>query len=76
VRLSRAGYDEPIIVNFRPVEANDAIVNADIQSGDWLHVPSARRSQLRDDMQFIGNMLGLLLSAISLIVIVNQNTGG
>jgi protein involved in polysaccharide export with SLBB domain len=72
VRLTRPGYERPIIINFRPAEANSDVVNAPLQSGDWIHVPSARRSQLRDDIQFIGGILSVLLATASLIVVIGN----
>jgi protein involved in polysaccharide export with SLBB domain len=69
VRLTRAGYDDPIIINFRPLESDYAVVNAPIQSGDWLHVPTAKRSQIREDLLFVGNILSVLIGVASLIII-------
>lgn len=72
VRLRRAGYDEPLVINFRAIEAVDEIVNAPIQSGDWIHVPAALRSQVREDLLFASNILTVLLSIASLIVIISN----
>lgn len=72
VRLTRNGYDRPIIINFRPIEASAEILNALIQSGDWIHVPPARRSQMRDDILFAGSIITVLLGVASLIFLITQ----
>ena len=73
VQLTRRGYDTPIVINFRPMEANPEMISALIQSGDWLHVPPAIRSQLREDLLFAGNILAVLIGTVSLIVLIGQN---
>jgi len=70
VQLTRRGYERPITINFRPFEADSAVINARIQSGDWLFVPPARRSQLREDILFFGNILTVLLGSVSLIILI------
>lgn len=71
VRLVRDGLSTEI--DLRPLEVRPAVLALRIQSGDWLHVPRARRSQRRDDITFIGSILSTLLSVASLIVIAGQN---
>jgi protein involved in polysaccharide export with SLBB domain len=72
VSLTRVGYQHPIIINFRPIEANPDVINAPVQSGDWIHVPVANRSKLRDQFIFAGNLLSVLLGTVSLILIISQ----
>lgn len=72
VALTRRGYDAPIIINFRPIEASDEIVNGLIQSGDWIHVPTARRSRLRDDLNFVGSIISVLLGVATLILLASR----
>ena len=72
VQLTRRGYERPITINFRPFEADSSVINARIQSGDWLFVPPAARSQLREDILFFGNIVTVLLGAVSLIILIGQ----
>jgi len=72
VQLTRRGYDQPITLNLRPFEADSSVLNARIQSGDWFFVPPARRSRVREDILFFGNIVTVLLSAVSLVILIGQ----
>lgn len=75
-QLTRVGYEDPITLNLRPLEADPEILQAPIQSGDWIYIPPASRSQLREDILFVGSILTVLLGTASLIVLIADNSGG
>ena len=71
VRLVRDGVST--IIDMRPLEIQPAVLGLRVQSGDWLHVPRALRSERRDDISFYGTILGTLVTFVSLIVLITQN---
>ena len=58
------------VVDLRPLEVRPDVLTLRIQSGDWLHVPRAIRSQLREDLTFYGTFFSTALTLASLIVLV------
>ena len=50
VRLVRNGV--ATVLDLRPLEIRPEIIDLRIQSGDWLYVPRAKRSQLREQISF------------------------
>ena len=68
VRLVRNGV--ATVLDLRPLEIRPEIIDLQIQSGDWLYVPSAERSQLREQISFWGSTLAVLLTGASLIVLI------
>ncbi len=68
VRLVRDGV--VTVIDLRPLEVRPAVLSLRIQSGDWLHVPRAVRSQIKEDITFYGSGLSVLLTLASLIVLI------
>ncbi len=70
VRLVRNGV--ATVLDLRPLEIRPEIIDLRIQSGDWLYVPRAERSQLREQISFWGSTLTVLFTGASLIVLIAQ----
>ncbi len=68
VRLVRNGV--ATVLDLRPLEIRPEIISLRIQSGDWLYVPRAESSQLREQISFWGNALAVLFTAASLVVLI------
>ena len=68
VRLVRNGV--ATVLDLRPLEIRPEIIDLRIQSGDWLYVPRAERSQLREQISFWGSTLTVLFTGASLIVLI------
>ena len=68
VRLVRDGV--ATVIDMRPLDVRPEVLSLRVQSGDWLHVPRAIRSQRRDDVTFYGTVLTTLLTLVSLIVLI------
>lgn len=68
VRLVRDGV--ATVIDMRPLEVRPQVLELVVQSGDWLHVPRATRSQRREDIVFFNYFLSMLLTAASLIVLI------
>ncbi len=68
VRLVRNGV--ATVLDLRPLEIRPEIIDLRIQSGDWLYVPRAERSQLREQISFWGSTLAVLLTGASLIILI------
>lgn len=71
VRLVRRS-GELRILDLRPDQISQETLAMKIQSGDWIHVPPQSQSKLRDDIQFYGGVLAILVSMASLIVLVSN----
>lgn len=70
VRLVRRS-GELRILDLRPDQITQETRTIKIQSGDWIQVPPQAQSRLRDDIQFYGSVLTILVSLATLIVLVN-----
>jgi polysaccharide export outer membrane protein len=68
VRLVRDGVGT--MVDLRPLAVRPEVVDLLVQSGDWLYVPTAARSQLRENVTFWGSVFSTLFTAASLIVLI------
>lgn len=68
VRLVRDGT--ATIIDMRPLSVRPQFLSLRVQSGDWLHVPRAPRSRLREDISFYGTVLTTLFTLASLIVLI------
>ena len=68
VRLVRDGVTT--VLDLRPISIRHEVIELRVQSGDWLYVPRAQRSQLRDEITFWGSAFGALLTLVSLIVLI------
>lgn len=70
VRLVRDG--EATILNLRPEDVRDEILNMHIQSGDWFHVPYRRRSRVRDEVTFWGSVVSFAASVVGLVILIGR----
>lgn len=68
VRLVRDGVGT--VIDLRPLTIRQEVISLQVQSGDWLFVPRARRSQLKEDITFWGSLFTTLLTLTSLIVLI------
>ncbi len=70
VRLVRDGV--ATVIDLRPLAIRPEVLSLRVQSGDWLYVPRAQRSQTRDEIAFWGSLFTTLLAAVSLIILIAQ----
>lgn len=70
VRLVREGVTT--VIDIRPLAVRPEVLSLRVQSGDWLYVPRAQRSQLKEDITFYGSFFGALFTLASLIVLIIQ----
>lgn len=70
VRLVRDG--EARILNLRPEDVADEVLNMRIQSGDWFHVPYRQRSRIRDEVTFWGSVISFAASVVGLVVLIGR----
>ena len=68
VRLVRDGV--VTVIDLRPLAVQPEVLSLRIQSGDWIHVPRAVRSKIRESIPFYGSALTVLLTLASLIVLI------
>ncbi len=68
VRLVRQG--KTIILDLRPQQVADSVLNMRVKSGDWIDVPVRGTSRVRDDVQFWGSILSFLTSIFALSYLV------
>lgn len=59
------------ILDLRPNSPTTDLFSLPIQSGDWIHVPIAERSRIRERVQFWGGVVSLALSTVALIVVIS-----
>ena len=71
VRLVREGEDLRIL-NLRPDEVVDSVLQERIRSGDWFHVPFRGRSRIRDEITFWGSVVSFTASIVGLIYLINN----
>jgi len=57
---------ETLIVDMRPEAEERELANSLVESGDWLYVPFAPRSRLREEISFWGSIVGLVTSVVIL----------
>jgi len=65
VRLVRRGTTR--VVDMRPDALNPSAALGLVESGDWMYVPFAQRSRLREEISFWGSVVGLITSIVILI---------
>jgi len=68
VQLVREGQRQ--ILNFHPAQVSDETLRMRIRSGDWLNVPPERKTAVRDQVLFWGNLLSLTSSVVTLVVLL------
>ncbi len=71
VRLVRGGVTR--VLNLRAGEASADVLNLRIQSGDWIYVPPRTRSRWRDNLQFVGSIVGILGTLVTIGVLLDRN---
>lgn len=67
-RIVRNG--ELFILDLTPNTADPSVFSLPVQSGDWIHIPVAERSRVRETVQFWSGIVSLALSAAALIILV------
>ena len=70
VRLVRDGVGT--VIDLRPLGISMEVVGLQVRSGDWLYVPRAQRSQVREDITFWGSAFSALFTLASLIVLISR----
>ena len=61
---------ELFVLDLRPNTVDPSVFSLPIQSGDWIHIPIAERSRVREQVQFWGGIVSLALSTVALIVLI------
>ena len=60
------------ILDLTPNTTEPGVFSLPIQSGDWIHIPIAERSRVREQVQFWGGIIGLATSTIALIILAGS----
>ncbi len=60
------------VLDLRPDTQDPSIFTLPVQSGDWIHVPIAPRSRVREQVQFWGGVIGLVASTVSLAILLGR----
>ncbi len=68
VRLVRDGV--VTVIDMRPLEIRAEVLAVQVQSGDWLYVPRATSSALREEFTFWGSVASTLLTVATLIILI------
>ena len=68
VRLVRDGV--VTVIDMRPLEIRAEVLLLQVQSGDWLYVPRATSSRLREEVAFWGSVASTLLTVATLIILI------
>jgi protein involved in polysaccharide export with SLBB domain len=68
VRLVRDGVGT--VVDLRRLTIRPQVIDLLVQSGDWLYVPRAQSSRLRENIGFWGSVAGTLFTAVLLIILI------
>jgi len=63
---------ELFVLDLRPNTADPSVFSLPIQSGDWIHIPIADRSRVREKVQFWSGIVSLALSTAALIVLIGK----
>lgn len=68
VQLVRDGVGT--VIDLRPLAIRPEVVSLKVQSGDWLYVPRARRSQVKENINFWSSAFSAVFTLASLIVLI------
>ena len=71
VRLVRDGITH--VLNIRPDEITPEVIQMRVHSGDWIHVPARRRSQVRDELTFWGSIVSFATGVATLIILATSS---
>lgn len=63
---------ELFVLDLRPNTTDPEVFSLPIQSGDWIHIPIAERSRVREQVQFWGGVVSLALSTVALVVLIGS----
>jgi polysaccharide export outer membrane protein len=63
---------ELFILDLRPNSGDPSVFSLPVQSGDWIHIPSAERSRVREQVQFWGGVVSLALSSVALVLLIGS----
>lgn len=58
------------ILNLRPEDVSNDVLNMRVRSGDWYHVPFRGRSRVRDEITFWGGVLSFASTVIGLLYLI------
>lgn len=58
------------LLDLRPNSPDPTVFTIPIQSGDWIHIPIAERSRIREQVQFWGGIVGLVSSVVIMVALV------
>ena len=58
------------MIDLRPLAIRPEVVSLKVQSGDWLYVPRARRSQVKENISFWSSAFSAVFTLASLIVLI------
>jgi len=64
---------ELYLLDLRPNSPDPSIFSIPIQSGDWIHIPIANRSRMRERVQFWGGVISVFTSTIIMIALLSGN---
>ena len=59
-------------IDLRPLTIRPQVIDLLVQSGDWLYVPRAQSSRLRENVTFWGSVFSTLFTAASLIILIGR----
>lgn len=63
---------ELFILDLRPNTEDPSVFSLPVQSSDWIHIPIASRSRVREQVQFWGGIVSLVTGTIALIVLMGK----
>jgi len=63
---------ELFILDLRPNTEDPSVFSLPVQSADWIHIPIASRSRVREQVQFWGGIVSLVTGTIALIVLMGK----
>jgi len=63
---------ELFVLDLRPNTVDPRVFSLPIQSGDWIHIPIAERSRVREQVQFWGSVVSLALSTVALVILIGN----
>ncbi len=57
------------VLDLRPNTSDPSVFTLPIQSGDWIHIPIAERSKIREQVLFWGGVLSLVTGLVTLVIV-------
>jgi len=62
---------ELFVLDLRPNTGDPSVFSLPVQSGDWIHIPVAERSRVREQVQFWSGIVSLALSSVALVLLIS-----